>query len=209
MHKQEFLDEIRKGLRGLPEADIEERLTFYSEMIDDRMEDGLTEEEAVAEIGDVETIVRQITSELPPVATPAGTPTKPTAKAKAKPKRSLHTWELVLIVLGSPVWFPLLIAAFSVVFALFAVVCSVMMAMWSVVLALGLYAVAGFVLVLGLAFQGNALQGLAMLGMGLMSAGFAILLFLGCKQLVKGFFRLVRKGFQGIKRLFVRGEESK
>ena len=38
MTKQEFLARLREGLRGLPEADIEERLTFYGEMLDDRME---------------------------------------------------------------------------------------------------------------------------------------------------------------------------
>ena len=48
MNKQEFLDELRKGLCGLPSEDIEERINFYSEMIDDRMEEGLTEEESVA-----------------------------------------------------------------------------------------------------------------------------------------------------------------
>lgn len=47
MNKQEFLVKLRKGLSGLPKEDIEERLTFYSEMIDDRMEEGLSEEEAV------------------------------------------------------------------------------------------------------------------------------------------------------------------
>ena len=38
-----FLDELRKGLSGLPEEDIQERLSFYSEMIDDGMEEGLSE----------------------------------------------------------------------------------------------------------------------------------------------------------------------
>ena len=38
MTKQKFLARLREGLRGLPEADIEERLTFYGEMLDDRME---------------------------------------------------------------------------------------------------------------------------------------------------------------------------
>ena len=30
MSKQEFLAQLRKGLSGLPQDDIEERLTFYS-----------------------------------------------------------------------------------------------------------------------------------------------------------------------------------
>ena len=47
MSKQEFLAQLRKGLSGLPKEDLEERLTFYSEMIDDRIDDGMAEEEAV------------------------------------------------------------------------------------------------------------------------------------------------------------------
>ena len=33
MNKQEFLTELRKGLSGLPQNDIEERLAFYGEML--------------------------------------------------------------------------------------------------------------------------------------------------------------------------------
>ncbi|MBR5538496.1 MAG: hypothetical protein IKU61_01205 [Clostridia bacterium] len=47
MNKQEFLEELRKGLSGLPKEDVRERLNFYGEIIDDRIEEGLTEEEAV------------------------------------------------------------------------------------------------------------------------------------------------------------------
>ena len=60
MTKQEFLSRLREGLSGLPEDDIAERLTFYGEMIDDRIEDGLSEEEAVAEVGSVDDIAAQI-----------------------------------------------------------------------------------------------------------------------------------------------------
>lgn len=59
MNKQEFLAELQKGLSGLPQEDRDERLTFYGEMLDDRMEEGLSEEEAVAAVGSVEEIVRQ------------------------------------------------------------------------------------------------------------------------------------------------------
>ena len=59
MRKQEFLAKLRKGLSGLPQDDIEERLIFYSEMIEDRKEEGLSEEEAVAAIGSVDEIVAQ------------------------------------------------------------------------------------------------------------------------------------------------------
>ena len=48
MNKQEFLVQLRNALSGLPKDDIEERIEFYSEMIEDRIEEGLSEEEAIA-----------------------------------------------------------------------------------------------------------------------------------------------------------------
>lgn len=42
MNKQEFLTELRAKLSGLPTYDVEERLSFYGEMIDDRTEEGVT-----------------------------------------------------------------------------------------------------------------------------------------------------------------------
>ena len=67
MTKQEFLASLREGLRGLPPADVEERIAFYDEMIDDRMEEGLTEEEALGELWSVECGVRRPGAEAPVV----------------------------------------------------------------------------------------------------------------------------------------------
>ena len=80
MSKQEFFEGLRKGLSGLAKEDIEERISFYNEMIDDRMEEGLTEEEAVAEMGSIDMIVEQILSE---------TPISKIVKEKVKPDRGL------------------------------------------------------------------------------------------------------------------------
>lgn len=63
MNKQAFLSALRKGLTGLPENDIEHSIEFYSEMIDDRIEEGMSEEEAAASIGNIDDIVSQILSE--------------------------------------------------------------------------------------------------------------------------------------------------
>ena len=120
MCKQEFLAQLRQGLSGLPQEDIEERLTFYSEMLDDRIEEGLSEEDAVAQIGTVEKIVSQIMSEIPLTKL---------VKEKVKPKRALRAWEIVLLILGSPIWLSLLIAAAAVVLSVYAAIWSVMLSM--------------------------------------------------------------------------------
>ena len=80
MSKQDFLTELRKGLSGLPRDEIEERLTFYSEMILYRMEEGLSEEDAISEIGSVDEIVTQAVADIPLAKI---------AKERIKPKRHL------------------------------------------------------------------------------------------------------------------------
>ena len=110
MLKQEFLAQLRDALCGLPQCDIDERLTFYSEIIDDRMEDGLPEEEAVAAVGSVDEIFTQVVAEIP---------FSKIVKERIKPKRRLTAWEIVLLALGSPIWLSLGIAAFAVILSLY------------------------------------------------------------------------------------------
>ena len=65
MNKQEFLEQLRSRLSGVPAGDVDERLDFYSEMIDDSIEEGLSEEEAVSQVGTVNDVARQIIGEIP------------------------------------------------------------------------------------------------------------------------------------------------
>jgi hypothetical protein len=51
---------LRARLSVMPKADLERTLQYYREMIDDRMEDGMTEQEAVADVGDPEELAAAI-----------------------------------------------------------------------------------------------------------------------------------------------------
>ena len=73
MNKREFLDALRHGLYGLPQDDIEERLGFYAEMIDDRMAEGLSETEAVADLGTARIASPIEKSPAPTIAAPRST----------------------------------------------------------------------------------------------------------------------------------------
>ena len=59
MTKQLFLDELKKLTGALTEQERARLMEYYSEMIDDRMEEGVPEEEAVAALGDPADIARQ------------------------------------------------------------------------------------------------------------------------------------------------------
>ncbi len=199
MNKKEFLEELRKGLSGLPQDDIEERLTFYSEMIDDRMEEGLSQEEAVAEIGSVKDIVSQIMSEIP---------LSRLVKEKVKPKRALRAWEIVLLALGSPIWISLLIAALAIVFSLYVVLWSVIICLWAAGLGIAGGSLGGILSAVILTIQGNFLQGAAVLGAALVCAGIFILWFFMCQQILKGVLLLTKKLALGFKYLVVGREKE-
>lgn len=199
MNKNEFFEELRKGLSGLPQDDIEERLTFYSEMIDDRMEEGLSQEEAVAEIGSVKDIVSQIMSEIP---------LSRLVKEKVKPKRALRVWEIVLLALGSPIWISLLIAALAIVFSVYVVLWSVIICLWAAGLGIAGGSLGGILSAVIFTIQGNFLQGAAVLGATLVCAGIFILWFFICQQTLKGILLLTKKLALGFKYLFVGKEKE-
>ncbi len=199
MHKQEFLAQLRKGLSGMPQDDIEERLVFYSEMVDDRMEEGLSETEAVSAIGTVNDVVSQILLE---------TPFPRLVKEKIKPGRALRSWEIVLLICGFPVWFPLLIAACAMVLAVYLVVWSVMIALWATEASLWVGVLGGMVSAAIFTIRGYGLTGIVMLSAGLCCAGLSIFLFFGCKAATKGICRLTRKAVLWMKSRFVGKEEA-
>ena len=199
MNKQEFLDGLRKGLTGLPQDDIEERLAFYSEMIDDRTEEGLSEEEAVAEVGSVDEIIRQ---------TVADTPLSRVVKERIKPKRRLRAWEIVLLILGSPIWLSMGIAVAATIFAIYAVLWSVIAALWAVFCAFVVCAVASVPGCIVIALRSGGAAGLAVLSAGIVCAGLSIFMFFGCREATRGTIMLTKKLTIIIKNCFIRkGEE--
>ena len=198
MKKSEFLARLRNGLSGLPREDIDERVNFYSEMIDDRMEEGKPEEEAVAEVGNVDAIISQIVTDTPIVKL---------AKERIKPKRKLETWEIALLIIGSPIWLSVLIAAFSVAISLYASVCAVIISLWAVFAAAVGTSLCGIMLcVKQFEVDGNTLGGIAMIGASFICVGLSIFIFFGCEAATRGLVILTKKFFIGIKRIFIKEE---
>lgn len=60
MTRAQFLNNLYRRLGGLSREQAEQHLTYYAEMLADRMEEGMTEEEAVASMEDVDTIAQRI-----------------------------------------------------------------------------------------------------------------------------------------------------
>ena len=199
MDKREFLQKLRVALDGLPENELEERLLFYGEMIDDRMDEGKTEERAVAELGTVEDVAAQIVSEIP---------FSKIVKEKVKRKRKMQGWEIAFLTLGSPVWLSLLVAVVAVVLALYVSIWAVVVSAWAVDVA---FVGAAFGLaVCGIAVigQGGFLQAVLAFGVACLSAGLAILGCFACVKLTKLVCVLTKKALVGVKTRLVRKEKN-
>lgn len=175
MTKLDFILALHEQISDLPKADVEEQLRFYSEMIEDRMEEGIDEETAVEAVGSVQEIAAQIRADFVPCDTKI-----------ASHKRTMQWWEILLLIVGSPVWVSLLIAAAAVVLSLY-------VSLWAVVVSL--WAVFGSVIGCSIAFcaasavlmiTGECLPGFALLGAGLLCAGLAIFMYYGCHAVSKG-----------------------
>lgn len=84
MTRVQFLNDLYHHLYGMTKEQVEQHLTYYAEMLADRMEEGMSEEEAVAGMEDVETIARRILEEeglpyTPPDQRPVTPPAYPDA----------------------------------------------------------------------------------------------------------------------------------
>ena len=188
MTKTEFLSQLAQRLGSLPQAERSERLGFYSEMIDDRIEEGLTEEEAVRQIGSVDEAARQVLAEAA-----AAQPEQSAAPVKKGPGAGV----IVLLVLSFPLWFPLLISAAAVLFSL-------IVTLWSTEVSLAAGAVGSVIAAVYHFIQTSWPTGFAALGAGMLLAGLSIFLFFGCKAATIGIFRLIKLCIKGIGSLFGR-----
>ena len=200
MNKQDFLSALRENLCNLPDKDINDYVDYYSEMIDDRIEEGLSEEDAVKDIGTPKEAADKIIGEYP-------IPTL--IKAKFKPRRRLRTWEILLIILGSPVWGALAISAVAVVISLVAALVSVVISLYAAAFAMMVSLLMGIGGVVVNCIMGNPHAGFISLACGLVCAGLGILLFLIMNKLTKWIILVLRKLAKNFKTRLFRKEDTK
>ena len=198
MNKNEFLAELRACLAALPEKDLAQTLAYYEEIIDDRTEDGADEKEAVAALGSPREVAKQVIEEMPLLTL---------AAERVKPRRRLLAWEIVLIVLGSPIWLSLGVAAIAVVISLLAAIFAIAVSLWATEFALATASPAALVMALVCFLGGTPSMAFLMIGASLALAGLSIFGFLGCRVLTKLLVKLSKKLLLLIKLLILRKEK--
>ena len=70
MTRVQFLNDLYRRISSLPPEQAEQHLNYYAEMLADRIEEGMSEEEAVASMEPLEVIVQRIFEDSPPPQSP-------------------------------------------------------------------------------------------------------------------------------------------
>ena len=195
MTKQEFITTLRQKLSGLPTQELEDRLNFYSEIIDDKIEEGKTEEDAVAEIGEVGKIATQIISE---------TSLFSIVKENVRPTKKSSPLQTALLVVGSPLWFTLAVAFCAIVFALYVVLWCLVVVVWAIFIAFAVACPMGIIISTSFNFSGNPYTSVALIGISIILGGLAILMFFASKKATTAILAFSKKMLLGIKNYFIK-----
>lgn len=195
MNKQEFLQKLSERLSGLSEEDIKKSIDYYDEIIDDRIEDGLSEEEAVKALGSLDEIVKQIL---------ADTLLQGSVKQEKHVKHEFKAIEIVLIILGFPLWLPLLATFFSLVLTAYILLWVAVVVLYSIVFAFAAGAVGSIAGTIVNMINGGFAAAVAFLGYGFILAGLFMPSLLASNFITKQIINLSKAMFIGIKKLFTK-----
>lgn len=194
MRKEEFLRLLKKELSFLSKEEVKDCLAFYREMIDNRIEEGMSEENAVKEIGSIEEIVKQIIYER--------------HINKDKTKRKLKKGEIVLLIVGSPIWASLLISVLAIIFSLYASIWAIVISLWAAFVSFVAGSFVGLFLFFVYLFQGRITNCLTWLGLGFVCLSLGIIFYYICKKITIWSLKLTKYCFSIIKNKFNKKEEE-
>ena len=201
MARTDFLDELKNLIKDYPVEETEKSIEYYNEMIDDRIEDGMSEEDAVKSLGDVKDIAKEIEIEMP-------MKTIVKKKVKEKKEENIPIWVILLLVLGFPVWAPLLLALGIGAFSLYIALWSVVLALWAVDAALFVSVIAGLLAIGITMVKGSMLSAIIYFGATLVLIGLALLGLIGCFYASKGLAALFAAIFRSIKKKLISKNEK-
>ena len=196
MTREEFSEKLRKKISGLPEDEIEGRVSFYNEIIDDRMEEGMSEEDAVESIGSVDSVADQIMAEIPFSKLIEHKVNQSNAGSEGKKR---NTGRVITLIALFPVW----IILFALILALYIVLWALVLSLYIVVIAFALVSLSGIPGTVYMFVQGRNPEALLVLGAAIFLAGLAIALVVASVAATRGTVRLMKRIALGVKSIFV------
>lgn len=199
MNKQEFLSKLRSELEKRSVNNIDSMIDFYDEMICDRVEEGMSEEDAIASMDSISNIVDEaVLDKTIPVLVK-----ERVTKSHNKAKKDGHLWLwITLAVLGFPVWFPIAITFAAVILVLFIVLWALVITLFAIFVGF-IAAAVGCLLIPFYAYAFSWPSLVLCLGGALLLGGIALLLWNPIKSAAKGLVNLIRDFLKAVKKLFV------
>lgn len=194
MNKKDFIGALTDRLGEIPQAELERSVEYYSEMIDDRIEDGMSEEEAVAQIGSVDDAVSEVLS---------GISLPKLIKNKASRHKSSSAAQTVLAVLTFPIWFPIMLTAIILFITFFILIITLVIALSTIPFSFGISALAALIGFVVLLFTARGPSASLLLGGGLVCLGIFLLVCPAFTVTVKAIFRICKRFVLWIKSLFI------
>ncbi len=198
MTKTMFLKRLETALSKLSDDDIYGSIDYYTELIDERIESGMSEEAAVADLGDPEKIAKEIM---------LGMSFRQIIKSKCKKIHKLPVWEIVLMILGLPILLILAVSALVIVISIYASLWAIWASVWVTDIALAITGIASFIPFVTSLVSAPAAALLA-LGIGLTSLGISVPLFAGCVKLTSIFVKLHLQITRFFKRIMIGNKKA-
>jgi uncharacterized membrane protein len=171
MNKKTFEQELVKRLsKTFPALEIQNAVNYYAEIIDERVEQGESEEEVIASFGEMNTIVSKITAEI--------------VVNRSNSKSVKDAWRnffIILAICSSPVLVPVAIGAVAVVASL---VIAMVAVVFSLLIAAGAILIALIPVVIGLFATGaGAAEILIGIGVAFVVLGLLTIVVIKCYQI--------------------------
>ena len=190
MTKFEFFGALESHLSPMSPEERTARLDYYHELFDDMLEEGMSEEEVCARLGDPAEIARELLRDLPLT-------TLIRSRVKSGREKAKNGWQTFLNVLGAPLWLVLLLSAALVLV-------SVYLSVWAVILSLFVAFVSGVLAAVLVALNAAAgIGGLLIVGAALVAAGLCIGGFVLMIWVSKWIIRFTKYLIRKIKGLFI------
>lgn len=195
MNKELFLQQLRVRLQYLPPLEQQRTLSYYEEMIADRMEDGISEQEAVAALGPIENIVKDTYEDL-------GFTQLLQANMRMNTTNKISDKILIalIIFITAPFWLTFAVLAFSILISIAAVIFSLFIAFVAVIFAFGISAIACLAAFVIFIIHGQPLAALFVFGLMLVVAAITIALAPTIPTVGRGTMKVVKEIFRSAKK---------
>lgn len=182
MTREEFLTEFTISLKKNNIQDIRKTVKYFEEIIDDKIENGMSEEEAVNSLGSIDEIILNLEEET-------------------SPKKGASLSNKILLILGFPIWGTIVACFFVIALLAYIVIGTVLLCLWVIYAGVCAYSLYSLVL-----FFINVIQtpesAILSLSAFLMLSGGAIMLIKPLLVLTKLIFRTSLLLFDKIKLAF-------